>query len=103
MSTHTSMADRPIRLARKSTQGIIAGLDMWNLTTLAVSAGIAIISINRWGFPAFFASMPIWLPLAIAGLAQHHGVAFPRIAAQWLSLHCLLYTSDAADDLLCVD
>lgn len=87
MSTHSSTTDRPIRLARKNTQGIIAGLDMWNLITLAAAAGIAIVSINRWGFPAFFVSMPIWLTLAIAGLAQYHGVAFPRIAAQWVSLH----------------
>lgn len=87
MSTFPAAEERPIRLARKNTQGIIAGLDMWNLVTLALSAGIAIVAINRWGFPGFLWAMPLWLVLALGGLAQYHGVAFPRIAVLWLSLH----------------
>lgn len=76
--------DRPVRLSRRSSQGVIAGFDGWNVTTMAIAGAIAIVASIRYGIPALLVTLPVWGPLFIAGSLRIHGMALPRFVSLWL-------------------
>src|SRR5450756_2803924 len=82
---------------------------MANLGILLIVAGIVIIALQyihidmSW-FPKRWTQLTWPLQIIIPGLALFVvGLVLPDRAGEGLSGFCLLYTSDAADDLLCVD
>src|SRR5665213_3733390 len=74
------------------------------------AVGVALVAAERgWGLFNLL-MLPAWAAVLIGVIAldlviygQH--VVFHHVPALWRlhRMHCLLYTSDAADDLLCVD
>lgn len=75
---------RPIRLSRRSGQGVIVGFDGWNMTVMAVAGAILVISTTSYGFFAALLSAPLWLPIGIVGALQAQGMALPRLITLWL-------------------
>jgi hypothetical protein len=76
-------ASRPVRLPRRSRQGIVMGMDGWQITFLALAAAIILIAVNRLGPLGLLYAAPLYLLLGGAALATIHGISAPRIAALW--------------------
>jgi len=76
---------RPVRLPHRSRQGIVLGLDGWQLLFLAVAAGILLIGVNRFGPPGLLFALPLYGPLAVAALITVHGLSAPKMVGLWLS------------------
>lgn len=76
---------RPVRLPHRSRQGIVLGLDGWQLLFLAVAAGILLIGVNRFGPAGLLFALPLYGPLAVAALITVHGLSAPKMVGLWLS------------------
>lgn len=75
---------RPVRLPRRSRQGVVMGMDGWQLTCIAVAAVVVLISINRFGPPGLLYAVPLYLPLGVFALVTIHGDSAPRQTGLWL-------------------
>ena len=47
--TSTPEYSRPVRLPRRSRQGVVMGMDPWQLTFLTAAALTLLIFVNRFG------------------------------------------------------
>lgn len=75
---------RPVRLARRSRQGIVLGLDGYQLTFLVIAAGVVLLAVNVFGMGGL-ASLLLALPIAAAAVWNPMGISTPRVAGLWLS------------------
>jgi hypothetical protein len=85
MISSTQQYDRPVRLSRRSSQGIFIGLDVWASVSLVIAIAIAIVSTLREGFVGFAVSAILWAPLAIAAFIPVQGMPAAKMAVLWLS------------------
>ena len=86
-STAHSPADpaRPVRLPHRSRQGIVLGLDGWQLIFLSVAAAVLLIAVNRFGTPGLLYAAPIYLGVGATALVTVHGLSAPKMLGLWLS------------------
>lgn len=83
--TSTSLdPNRPVRLPRRSRQGIVLGLDGWQLGFLAAAGLVLLIAVNRLGPAGLLYAAPVYLGLGAAAIATIHGISAPRIAGLWV-------------------
>ncbi|GAA1969086.1 SCO6880 family protein [Microbacterium deminutum] len=82
MSTHDLA--RPVRLPRRSRQGVVMGMDAWQLTCVATAAVVILISVNRFGPPGLLYAAPIYLPIGAVAFITVHGDSAPRQAGLWV-------------------
>ncbi len=75
---------RPVRLPRRSGQGIVMGLDGWQVATLATAGAILWVFVNRFGPVGLLYSAPMYLGLGVAAVTSIHGVTTPRMAGLWV-------------------
>lgn len=76
---------RPVRLPHRSRQGIVLGLDGWQLVFLAAAAMTLLIGVNRFGPPGLLYAAPLYLGLGATALLSVHGLSAPRMLGLWLS------------------
>jgi len=76
---------RPVRLPRRSRQGIVLGLDGPQLVFLTAAAVVVLIGVNRFGPTGLLYSAPLYLLLGVVALVSTHGLSAPRMAGLWLS------------------
>lgn len=74
---------RSVRFGPLPTQGVLFGLAMSNLLTLAVAALILLASLMRFGVVGVALSAPFWLPLLVVGVLHVHRVPAPVYLMQW--------------------
>jgi hypothetical protein len=87
MTTSTPDFSRPVRLPRRSRQGVVLGMDPWQLAFLAAAGITVLIAINRFGPVGLLYTAPIYLTLGGAALTTVHGISAPRIAGLWMLKH----------------
>lgn len=75
---------RPVRLPRRSRQGLVLGLDSWQLVFLAAAGMILLVAVNRFGPPGFLYAAPLYLGFGVTALTSIHGVSTPKMAGLWL-------------------
>lgn len=75
---------RPVRLPRRSRQGVVMGLDLWQLAFLTAAAAVVLVFVNRFGPPGLLYGAPLYLVLGVTALTSIHGVSTPRMAGLWL-------------------
>lgn len=83
MTTATEHA-RPVRLPRRSRQGIVMGLDPWQLLFLTAAALVVLIAVNRAGPLGLLYAAPLYLGFGITALTSIHGTSTPKMAGLWL-------------------
>lgn len=74
---------RPVRLPRRSRQGVVMGMDGWQLTCLTAAAIIVLIGVNRFGPPGLLYAAPLYLPIGIFAFVTVHGDSAPRQVGLW--------------------
>lgn len=82
MTTHDLA--RPVRLPRRSGQGVVMGMDAWQLTCITIAAAIVLISVNRFGPPGLLYGVPLYLPIGVFAFITIHGESAPRQSGLWL-------------------
>ncbi|GAA1468927.1 SCO6880 family protein [Microbacterium thalassium] len=75
---------RPVRLARRSRQGVAMGMDAFQLLFLAIAALTVLIAVNRFGPPGLLYAAPIYLAFGVTALTSIHGMSTPKMAGLWL-------------------
>lgn len=80
----TSDLSHPVRLPRRSGQGVVLGLDPWQLGFLATAAIVILIAVNRLGPLGLLYAAPIYLALGVTALTVIHGISAPRMIGLWL-------------------
>lgn len=83
MTTNSDYA-RPVRLPRRSRQGVVMGMDPWQLTFLSTAALILLLFVNRFGPLGLLYGAPLYLGFGVTALTSIRGVSTPRMAALWL-------------------
>eukprot|EP00657_Telonema_sp_P-1_P001729 TRINITY_DN143_c0_g1_i13.p2 TRINITY_DN143_c0_g1~~TRINITY_DN143_c0_g1_i13.p2 ORF type:complete len:123 (-),score=30.42 TRINITY_DN143_c0_g1_i13:89-457(-) len=73
----------------------------WHVLQVATAAGAGGLPPQGLAAPVVSANLSCGVPASSAGLLLNMVGATPTPSAECVG--CLLYTSDAADDLLCVD
>jgi hypothetical protein len=76
---------RPVRLPHRSRQGIVLGLDGWQLIFLGTAAAVLLIGVNRFGPPGLLYTAPLFLGLGATALLTVHGFSAPQMLGMWLS------------------
>jgi hypothetical protein len=87
---------RPVRLPHRFRQGIVLGLDGWQLLFLAAAAVVVLIGVNRFGPPGLLYAALVYAPLAVTALVTVHGLSAPRMLGLWLSLRVRYVTGATA-------
>ncbi|WP_127817704.1 SCO6880 family protein [Microbacterium sp. CPCC 204701] len=82
MTTHDLA--RPVRLPRRSRQGVVMGMDGWQLTCITIAAIALLASVNRFGPPGLLYAAPLYLPVGGFAFVMIHGDSAPRQVALWL-------------------
>ncbi|CDJ99834.1 MULTISPECIES: SCO6880 family protein [Microbacterium] len=82
--TATPEYARPVRLPRRSRQGVVMGMDPWQLAFLATAALILLVFVNRFGPLGLLYGAPLYLGFGVTALTSIHGVSTPRMAGLWL-------------------
>lgn len=82
--TSTPDYARPVRLPRRSRQGVVMGMDPWQLAFVSVAALVLLIFVNRFGPLGLLYGAPLYLAFGITALTSIHGVSTPRMAGLWL-------------------
>ncbi|MGC5172047.1 SCO6880 family protein [Microbacterium sp. DT81.1] len=75
---------RPVRLSRRSRQGVVMGMDPWQLTFLSASALVLLMAVNRFGPLGLLYGAPFYLGLGVAALTTIRGISTPKMAGLWL-------------------
>lgn len=75
---------RPVRLPRRSRQGVVMGMDPWQLTCVTVAAVVVLIAVNRFGPPGLLYAVPLYLPVGAFAFITVHGDSAPRQVGLWL-------------------
>lgn len=73
---------RPIRLPARSSQGIVLGLDLWQVMCLLAAAGIVLLAVQVGGPLGVLVAAPVFLPLGLIAVVRRHGMSLPR----WLGV-----------------
>ncbi len=76
-------AARPVRLPRRSRQGVVMGLDPWQLAFVSVAAIAVLIGVNRFGPLGLLYAAPVYLLFGGAALTTIHGISAPKMAGLW--------------------
>ncbi|BDZ39332.1 SCO6880 family protein [Microbacterium suwonense] len=82
--TSASDSSRPVRLPGRSRQGIVLGMDGWQLAFIAAAAVVVLIFVNRFGPVGLLYAAPIYLALGVSAVVTIHGMSAPRMAGLWL-------------------
>lgn len=82
MTTHDIA--HPVRLPHRSRQGVVMGMDGWQLTCVAIAAVIILISVNRFGPPGLLYGAPLYLPLGAFAFISIHNDSGPRQLGLWV-------------------
>lgn len=82
--TATPEYARPVRLTRRSRQGVVMGMDPWQLAFLTTAAAILLLFVNRFGPLGLLYGAPLYLAFGVTALTSIHGVSTPRMAGLWL-------------------
>ncbi|HKT58184.1 MAG TPA: SCO6880 family protein [Microbacterium sp.] len=83
-STAHSSHERPVRLPRRSGQGVVMGMDPWQLGFLTAAALVLLIAINRSGPLGLLYGIPLYLPLGAAAFTTIRGISAPKMAGLWV-------------------
>ncbi|CAI9394047.1 SCO6880 family protein [Microbacterium sp. T2.11-28] len=75
---------RPVRLPRRSGQGLVLGLDGWQVATLAAAGIVLWMAINRFGPVGLLYAAPLYLALGVAAVTSIRGVSTPRMIGLWV-------------------
>lgn len=75
---------RPVRLPRRSRQGVVMGMDPWQLAFVSAAALVLLVFVNRFGPLGLLYGAPLYLAFGITALTSIHGVSTPRMAGLWL-------------------
>ncbi|MFH8251508.1 SCO6880 family protein [Microbacterium sp. B2969] len=75
---------RPVRLPRRSRQGVVMGMDPWQLTCVAFAAIVVLVAVNRFGPPGLLYAAPLYLPVGAFAFVTVHGDSAPRQVGLWL-------------------
>ena len=75
---------RPVRLPRRSRQGVVMGMDPWQIACLTVAAIVVLIAVNRFGPPGLLYAAPIYLPVGVFAFVTVHGDSAPHQVGLWL-------------------
>lgn len=78
---------RPVRLPRRSRQGVVMGMDPWQLVCLAMAGLVVLISVNRFGPPGLLYGAGIYVPVGVFAFLTVHGDSAPRQAGLWVMKH----------------
>jgi len=81
--TAAASDERPVRLPGRSRQGIVLGMDGWQLGCIAAAAIIVLIFTNRFGPVGLLYAAPFYLTLGITAVITIHGLSAPKMAALW--------------------
>ncbi|MFE5410176.1 SCO6880 family protein [Microbacterium sp. NPDC056569] len=81
--TSTPEYARPVRLPRRSRQGVVMGMDPWQLAFVTAAALVLLIFVNRFGPPGLLYGAPIYLAFGVTALTSIQGVSAPRMAGLW--------------------
>ncbi|KHK98839.1 hypothetical protein LK09_08170 [Microbacterium mangrovi] len=76
---------RPVRLPRRSRQGVVMGLDGWQVLCLIIAGFVMLTAVLRLGPLGFLVAAPIYLPFGITALITVQGFSAPRMLALWVS------------------
>ncbi|WP_460798742.1 SCO6880 family protein [Microbacterium sp. GXF0217] len=82
--TSVSDDERPVRLPGRSRQGIVLGLDEWQLAFLTAAAVVLLIFTNRYGPLGLLYAAPLYLPLGLSAVVTVHGMPVPTITGLWV-------------------
>lgn len=74
----------PVRLPRRSGQGVVMGMDPWQVTCMAAAAITMLIALNRFGVLGLLVSLPVYLPLGVFALLRINHDSAPRQTGLWL-------------------
>jgi len=85
MSIPESVA-RPVRLPRRSRQGILLGLDGGQLVCIGAAIAFLFLAVNRFGLAGVLIAAPVSIPLTVAGLITIHGLPCPTMITLWVLL-----------------
>lgn len=77
MSTTTDTA-RPVYLPGRSRQGIVLGLDAWQVVTLLIGGGLMLAFTSPLGPSGLLLGAPLYLPFGIIAFLRRHGMSMPR-------------------------
>lgn len=80
----TADLERPVRLPTRSRQGVVMGLDGWQLTFLVAAGVLLLIGVNRFGPLGLVYAAPLYLPITVIALMTIHGISAPRMGGLWL-------------------
>ncbi|WP_439593804.1 SCO6880 family protein [Microbacterium sp.] len=82
--TVSNDVSRPVRLPRRSRQGVVMGMDGWQLGFVAAAALVLLIGVNRFGPAGLLYAAPFYLALGVTALTSIHGISTPRMAGLWV-------------------
>jgi len=83
MTAETS-TDRPVRLPGRSRQGIVLGMDPWQLGFVTAAALVILVFINRFGPFGLLYAAPGYVPLGVTAVVTVHGLSAPKMVGLWL-------------------
>lgn len=75
---------RPVRLTGRSRQGVVLGLDGYQVVFLAAAGLIVLVSVNGFGIPGLL-SLIIALPIAAVAVWNPRGISAPHQLGLWFS------------------
>ncbi|MEV7631889.1 SCO6880 family protein [Microbacterium sp. NPDC089318] len=79
-----SESSRPVRLPGRSRQGVVLGMDGWQLAFIAAAAVVVLIFVNRFGPVGLLYAAPLYLAFGVSAVVMIHGMSAPRMAGLWL-------------------
>lgn len=75
---------RPVRLPHRSRQGVVMGMDGWQLAFMAAAGVIILIGVNRFGPLGLLYTAPLYLALGATAVTTIKGISAPRMAGLWV-------------------
>lgn len=82
--TSPSDSSRPVRLPGRSRQGIVLGMDGWQLAFVAAAALVVLVFVNQFGPIGLLYASPVYLVLGISAVVTIRGMSAPKMAGLWL-------------------
>lgn len=80
----SSESARPVRLPGRSRQGVVLGMDGWQLAFIAAAAVVVLIFVNRFGPVGLLYAAPLYLAFGVSAVVTVHGMSAPKMAGLWL-------------------
>ncbi|MEV8025967.1 SCO6880 family protein [Microbacterium sp. NPDC080220] len=76
---------RPATLPARSSQGVVLGLDPWQVSTLLLAGAVLLISVQVYGPVGVISGGLIGVALAVASVVRYRGMSLPRWGAVWMN------------------